>query len=227
VPNDRDEAKEMNQQNFAAMREAMVANQLRTVAVNDPRVIVALKSVAREAYVPADRAQLAYIDGAIPLGNGRALNTPLATARLITAAHAQPGERVLLIGAATGYAAAVLAELGAHVTALEEDDALAAAARANLARYTDVRIVTGALAKGSLKHGPYSVILVDGAVHHLPDTLVAQLAVGGKLVSGVVDNGVTRLASGCKTSGGFGLEPFLDAACVILPGFNQPEGFRF
>ncbi len=216
----------MNQQNFAAMREAMIASQLRTVAVDDPRVIAALKAVPREVYVPDGRTNLAYVDNAIPLGSDRALNLPLATARLITEAKVQPDHLVLLIGAATGYAAAVLGQLAAQVVAVE-GVALAATARANLADMPNIVVVSGALNAGDTARGPYDVILIDGAIEQLPDGLLAQLKVGGRLVAGVIERGVTRLASGYKTAGGFRLVPFLDTACVALPGFAKPKEFTF
>ena len=122
----------MGDLDFSMMRAAMVSNQLRTNNVGDPRIIAAMETVARERFVPVDRAALAYVDVPIPLGNGRALNAPLATARLITESGVKPGEKVLLVGSATGYAAALLAQLGAIVTALEVDDALIATAKASL-----------------------------------------------------------------------------------------------
>ncbi len=101
----------MTEQNFEPMRRAMVASQLRTTGVNDPRVIAAMGEVARERFVPAERAALAYADATVPLANGRALNPPMALGRLLTEAQLQGDERALVIGAATGYAAAVLARL--------------------------------------------------------------------------------------------------------------------
>jgi protein-L-isoaspartate(D-aspartate) O-methyltransferase len=107
-----------------AQRRAMVSSQLRTSAVSDTRVIAAMASVPREAFLPPEAAAMAYRDTAIPIGAARAANTPLAIGRLLTAAELEPEDRVLLIGAAGGYAAAVLAGLVAHVTAVESDPAL-------------------------------------------------------------------------------------------------------
>lgn len=205
----------------------MVSGQLRTNNVSDPRIVAALEAVARERFVPAERAALAYVDVPVPLAGGRALNTPLATARLIAESGVKPGERVLLVGAATGYAAAVLAELGAMVTALEVDEALAACARKVLGKAPGITVVAGPLEAGWRKRAPYDVILVDGAVEMLPATFAAQLAVDGRLLTGLVDNGVTRLALGRRAGQEVSLVAFADLEAVRLPGFSAPSGFSF
>jgi protein-L-isoaspartate(D-aspartate) O-methyltransferase len=210
-----------------AMRHAMVASQLRTNAVSDQRVVAAMARIAREDFMPAGRGDLAYRDTAIPLGGGRAANPPMATGRLLTEAMLEADDRVLLIGAATGYTAAVLAAIVTEVTAVESDAALLALARAALATTPRVRLVEGSLAQGAPDAAPYSVLVVDGAVEALPAALVEQVAVGGRVVTGLVDRGVTRLASGRRTAGGFALQPFVDGECVVLPGFAAPPRFSF
>jgi protein-L-isoaspartate(D-aspartate) O-methyltransferase len=207
---------------FSAMRAAMVSNQLRTNKVSDPRIVAAMKAVARERFVPAERAALAYIDVPIPLANGRALNSPLVTARLIAEAGIEPGEKVLLVGAATGYAAALLAELGAKLTALEVDVSLSA-----IGKSAGISSVTGPLEAGWRKNAPYDVILIDGAVEGIPTAIAAQLADGGRLLTGLVDKGVTRLALGRKSGTGVGLVSFADLEAVRLPGFAPPASFSF
>lgn len=209
------------------MRAAMVSNQLRTNNVSDPRIVSAMEAVAREDFVPAERASLAYIDLPIPLGNGRALNAPLATARLIAESGVRAGERVLLVGAATGYAAALLARLGAEVTALEEDAALLSVAKKALGDAAGISLVSGPLSAGWRKGGPYDVILVDGAIEAVPESFAAQLTAAGRILTGLVDNGVTRLASGHKAGKTVGLVAFADIEIVRLPGFASPEVFRF
>jgi protein-L-isoaspartate(D-aspartate) O-methyltransferase len=210
-------------QNFNSMRRAMVASQLRTTAVNDARVVEAMGAVPRERYVPAERASLAYVDTLVPLGGGRALNPPMATGRLLTAAELRPTDRALVVGAATGYAPAVLARLVATVVALEVDPALptSGALAANVER------VNGPLEAGWSASAPYDVILIDGAVEAIPDALVAQLAEGGRLVAGLIERGVTRLVLGRRAAGGFGVTAFADAESALLPGFAAPPAFRF
>ncbi len=216
----------MNEANFEAMRAAMVSNQLRTSAVSDTRVVDAMRAVPREAFMPADRAELAYIDTPVPVGEGRAINPPLVTGRLLTALAPRAGERVLVVGAATGYAAAVLAELGLDVTALEENAALADFARGALAD-RGVTVVTGPLAEGWSAAAPYDVILIDGAIERLSDALAGQLADGGRIAAAIVERGVTRLASGRKVGVSLVLDDFADSEAVSLPGFAVPAGFVF
>ena len=210
-----------------AMRHAMVTSQLRTNAVSDARVVAAMASIPREDFLPADARRLAYRDTVIPVGGGRAVNTPMATGRLLTQAELDPTDHVLLIGAAGGYTAAVLAELVARVTAVESDPALLAIAGAALADLANVTLIDAPLRDGAPAHAPYDVLIIDGAVEQLPAALLAQVRDGGRVASGVVEHGVTRLAAGRKTAGGFGLVPFADSECVALPGFAAPSGFRF
>ncbi|MBX3593841.1 protein-L-isoaspartate O-methyltransferase [Sphingomonas sp.] len=206
-------------------REAMVASQLRTSGVSDARVVAAMNEVAREDYVPERHRGLAYRDRPLPLGGGRMQNPPLATGLLLTQAGIAAGDRVLIVGAAGGYAAAIAAKLGAKVIALESDGELAARARAALGGVADV--AEGPLMAGWPAGAPYDVLIVDGAVEVLPDALVAQVRVGGRIVAGLLERGVTRLAAGVRTEGGFGLTAFADSECAVLPGFEAPQGFRF
>lgn len=212
---------------MAPMRHAMVASQLRTNAVSDARVVAAMAAVPRERFLPADVAALAYRDTAVPLGRGRAQNVPIATGRLLNEAALLPADRVLLIGAAGGYTAAVLAALVAEVTAVECDPDLAARARTALADHPAVTVVEGPLEQGHAPGAPYDVLVIDGAVEAVPAAIVAQLAPGARAVGGLIDRGVTRLAAGRRSPGGFALLPFADVDCVALPGFARPRSFTF
>jgi protein-L-isoaspartate(D-aspartate) O-methyltransferase len=217
----------MSQPSLEAMRHAMVASQLRPNAVNDPRVVAAMDRVPREAFLPAGAADLAYRDTAVPLGHGRFQNVPIATGRLLTEAFLEPTDRVLLIGAAGGYTAAVLAQLVASVVAVESDAEMASLARAALAGTPAVTVVQGPLEAGHAAGAPYDVLVIDGSVEQVPDAIVSQVRSGGRAVAGIIDRGVTRLTSGRRTAGGFGLVPFADIECVALPGFSRPKPFSF
>ena len=219
-------ATQLREASFAEMRAAMVDCQLRTNDVIDPAVVAAMGQVPRERFVPADMAALAYIDRPVPLGGGRRLNPPLVTARLLVAAEVAAGHNVLLIGAATGYAAALLARLGAVVTAVESDAALAQLADTELGGQ-NVTLVTGPLADGAPANAPYDCIFIDGAVEHVPASLTAQLAEGGVLVCALRDGPVTQLARGIKVAGAVSLRPFADMDAAALPGFAQPRPFTF
>jgi protein-L-isoaspartate(D-aspartate) O-methyltransferase len=217
----------MNQQSFTTMRRAMVESQLRTSNVNDPAVIRAILALPRELFVPVERQAAAYADRAVPLGNGRALNPPLATARLLVAANLTAGQTVLLIGAATGYAAALLAALGVQVVAVESDPALAATARERLASASAVTVVEGPLAAGHPASAPYDLLFIDGAVEEVPESLWEQVKPGGRAVFARAESGVTRLCAGVRSTGGHGAGSFADAEAVILPGFASPRPFQF
>ncbi|WP_254784451.1 protein-L-isoaspartate O-methyltransferase [Sphingomonas sp. OK281] len=209
------------------MRHAMVASQLRTNAVNDQRVVAAMARVPREQFMPADVRSIAYRDTAIPLGGGRYANLPMATGRLLTEAYLTATDRVLLIGAATGYTAAVLSEIVGSVVAVESDPALLAVARTALAGVGNVELVEGPMAEGHPGRAPYDVLIVDGAIDSVPDALIAQVRTDGRVAAGIAERGLTRLASGRKTDGGFALVAFVDVECVTLPGFETPKPFKF
>lgn len=217
----------MTEQNYEQMRRAMVASQLRTTGVDDPRVLAAMGAVPRERFVPPERRALAYADAVVPLGGVRALNPPMALGRMLTEARLRGPERALVIGAATGYSAAVLVRLVASVTALEQDEALAAFAREALADTPGIELVQGPLEAGWPAGAPFDFILIDGAVEEVPEAIVAQLADGGEAALALLDEGVTRLCVGRVAGGAFGTNCFTDAAAAILPGFAKPGLFRF
>jgi protein-L-isoaspartate(D-aspartate) O-methyltransferase len=210
----------VTEQNYSSMRAAMVESQLRTSDVGDQRVIAVMAKVPREDFVPTDRRAMAYVDRPIPLAGGRALNPPLVTGRLLNEAQVVPGDKVLLIGAATGYAAALLVELGAQVTAVEEEGGPEMAV-------ADVALVRGALAAGAPDGAPYDVLFIDGALEEVPATLVQQLGEDARVVTGIADRGVTRLSSGRVIGGVLGLSSLVDIEMVVLPGFGAPKGFKF
>ena len=216
----------MSDQTFDQMRRAMVVSQLRTTAVNDPRVLAAMGEVPRERFVPRENASLAYADRAIPLGQGRALNPPMVIGRLLTEARVGSGDRVLLIGAGTGYSAELLGRLAGSVVAVEQDRALLAQAREAVTA-SNVRLIEGDLAVGWADGAPYDLIVIDGAVEEVPPALIDQLAEGGRLAAVIVERGVTRLAIGRRAGGGFGMSSFADAASVVLPGLARVVEFSF
>jgi protein-L-isoaspartate(D-aspartate) O-methyltransferase len=211
---------------YQPMRRAMIASQLRTTGVDDPRVLAAMDAVPRERFVPEERVALAYADTLVPLGGGRELNPPMTIGRLLTEAAPRPDDRALVVGAATGYSAALLARLVGSVIALEEDPALAARAKAALAGSAIV-VIEGPLARGYAKAAPYDLILIDGAVELVPDALIAQLRDGGRLAAAILDEGVTRIAIGRKAGEGFGMVSVADAAAAVLPGFAPARAFTF
>ncbi len=217
----------MGQENFKEMRKAMVVSQLRTTDVSDPRVIAAMADVARELFVPAANRSIAYSDRGVGIGEGRALNTPLATGLMINAANIRSDDHVLIIGAATGYTAAVVSKLAGSIVALEQSAKLVSKAKTNLADIENVSVEKGKLAEGFAKGTPYSVILVDGVVEQISEALKDQLAEDGRLVAAISDAGVSRLVLGRKAGGVVGYQFFADCGGCALPGFEKPKGFEF
>ena len=217
----------MGQENFTEMRKAMVVSQLRTSDVNDPRVIAAMNAVPREDFVPAFNRSVAYADRGVSVGEGRMLNAPLTTGLLVNAAEFRKTDNVLLIGAATGYTAAVIAKLAGSVVAVEQSAKLAATAKANLAELTNVTVENGAHADGFAKGAPYDVIIIDGIAACISQALVDQLDNNGRLVAPIMEGGVARLAIGRKAAGAIGYQHFSDCGGVMLPGFEQEKSFIF
>ena len=207
---------------YALARDTMIDSQLRPEGVNDPAVIAAMRKVARERFVPEDVRPLAYMDRAVPLGNGRFLPPAAPLGLLLTQLAPQAGERALVVGAGTGYSAAVLTEIGLDVVAVESDEGLAKAAGGQ-----GFKVVTGPLDSGHKKGAPYDLLLIDGAVEHIPEGLVAQLKDGGRFGAAVLENGVSRLVVGRYAAGSFGYYSISDATVPPLPGFQRPRSFIF
>jgi protein-L-isoaspartate(D-aspartate) O-methyltransferase len=169
---------------FAALREAMVERQLEARGIADRRLLDAFRAVPRELFVPEEMRALAYEDGPVPIEAGQTISQPYIVALMIEAAEVGPGERVLEIGAGSGYAAAILARIGGEVLTIERHPELAALARARLAALgcANVRIVEGDGSAGLPAEGPFEAILVAASGRHVPKALVDQLTVGGSLV---------------------------------------------
>jgi len=214
---------------FAVQRLNMVNNQLRPNRIVDPRVTAAFEAVPRELFVPEALRGSAYVDEDIPLGNGRHLTEPTVLGRLIQAAGIGPQDRVLIVGAGTGYAAAVAAHLARHVVALESDERMVHAAKAVLARLglANVTVVRGPLADGHAEGGPYEAILLDGAVADVPPALPEQLAEGGRLAA-VVRQGAAGKARLYRREGAHVADVELfDSAVPLLPELRPAPQFVF
>jgi len=207
---------------FAAARAAMVENQLRPQGVTDPAVLDAMRRVKREKFLPSHTRPLAYVDRAVAIGDRRFLVAPAVLGQLLTQMRPEPGQRALVVGAGTGYSAAVLAGMGLEVTAVESDPVLIAAAREQKVGVTEAE-----LEAGDPKGASYDQILIDGAVEYIPDAIIDQLADGGCLGTALLDRGVTRLIVGRKSGGAFGYLSIGDAGVPALPGFSRPRSFTF
>ncbi len=217
----------------AQARAVMVDGYLRPNKVTDTRILDAMRDLPRERFVPPALSGLAHLDEDLPLGGGRVLMDPLITARLVQLATPHTGERALVVGAGTGYLAALLARCGVHVTALEEEERLLALARA---AYADpgcagvaqqVRLLAGPLLAGDPQGAPYDVIVVQGAVAAMPDAYAGQLGRGGRLVGVIADAAGGHGVLGELAGGRVRLRPAFDCATPLLPQLRPVPAFTF
>jgi protein-L-isoaspartate(D-aspartate) O-methyltransferase len=220
---------------FATARRMMVDGQVRTSDVTDLRLIAAMMEVPRERFLPAELADLAYVDldapasAAAPGAPVRRLLKPMVLAKLIQAAEITASDHVLDVGCATGYSSAVLARLAASVVALEEDPGLVQRAAANVRELGlgGIEVVAGRLAEGCPAQAPYDAIVLNGASEIVPKALLLQLKDGGRLV-GVVGRAPAAKAMLYRAVGGeCSGRPIFDAAAPLLPGFAAPPALVF
>jgi protein-L-isoaspartate(D-aspartate) O-methyltransferase len=216
--------------NFADARKCMVDSQIRPNRVTDPRILAAMRSIPRERFLPPGVQALAYADEDVPLGNNRFLMEPMVFARLLQAATLRQNERVLVVGAGTGYGAAVLAACGCRVTALEEDPALLAMAAKILATEAPgVTLVSGPLAAGWSAQAPYDLVLIEGAVPEIPPALAEQTQQESGRVMAVVNAGgrVSQAVIAEATPLGLGVSPLFDCATPAIPSLRKAPVFAF
>jgi protein-L-isoaspartate(D-aspartate) O-methyltransferase len=169
---------------FAEERERMVELQIAGRGVRDPAVLAAMRKVPRECFVSDVQADVAYDDGPLPIGEGQTISQPYVVAVMTEAVRLKPGDRVLEIGTGSGYAAAVLAVIVAEVYTIERIESLAERARRRLADlgYANVHVRYGDGSLGWPEHAPYDAIVVTAGGPDVPRSLLAQMAIGGRLV---------------------------------------------
>jgi protein-L-isoaspartate(D-aspartate) O-methyltransferase len=188
----------------ATARKAMIDSQLRVSGVNEEWVLAAFANTPREAFVPAQASGHAYIDRAIPLGDGHALPAPLVHGRMLSEAVPVAADKVLLVSCGSDYLAALVRPLAGKVDVVSAADAVTR--------------------KGK---GAYTLLLIDGAIEHLPAGLAAELAEGGRIVTGLVERGVTRLAAGRMLGGQAALLPLAEIGIPVLAEFAAPKSWSF
>jgi protein-L-isoaspartate(D-aspartate) O-methyltransferase len=199
-------------------RARMVSDQLLGRDVRDERVLEAMGTVPREAFVPARERDLAYRDGPLAIGAGQTISQPYMVARMAELLHVARGDRVLEVGTGSGYAAAILAELGCRVTTIEREPGLAAEARTRLAAlgYADrVDVRTGDGSLGLPAEAPWDGIVVAAAAPEVPDALREQLADGRRLVIPVGSRREQLLM--VVERHGAEWQETSDGACVFVP----------
>lgn len=190
---------------YSAARKAMIDSQLRTSGVNEPFVLERMAAVAREDFVPAASRAVAYIDRAIPLDNGRRLAAPLFYGMVLAEAKPTAEDRVLVVDSGAGYLPELLRPLVAAVEVIAPEEAVAA----------------------NRKKGDFTLLVIDGAVEALPAPLIKRLEAGARVVTGLVANGVTRLAIGRRSGDDVALLPLAEIGIPRLGEFDQPKGWSF
>lgn len=219
---------------FATARRNMVDGQIRPSSVTDWRIIDVMRTVPRDAFVPANQRDLAYLDLDLDVsGQGavkRCLLRPAVTGRLLQAANLQLSDRVLVVGCATGYLAALAAKLAGRIVATESDAGLANQARDILQRlggFGNVDVVTAPAAEGAATHGPYHAIILNGATEILPTALYQQLHNGGRLIGIFALERTARAEIVTRSDDDFGHRALFDVSAPLLPGLQRAAGFVF
>jgi protein-L-isoaspartate(D-aspartate) O-methyltransferase len=222
---------------FAIARQKMVDGQVRPSDVTDIRIIDAMLAVPREAFVPLGQRAMAYLDidldvsgpSETGLSEKRYLIKPVVTAKMLQAAEIRDADNVLVVGCATGYAAAIVAKLAARVTATEGDASLAAKAKDVLAGlgFANVTVRAAAAAEGDAANAPYDVIMLNGATEVAPAGLYRQLKDGGRLVGVFAMMQPQRATLVTHSHGDFGTRALFDVAVPVLPGLGRLPAFIF
>lgn len=212
---------------FAARRTMMVDTQVRPSDVTKFPIIEAMLAVPREAYVPAALREAAYVGENLALPGGRVMLDPRTLAKMLDALDIVPTDLVLDLGACGGYSTAVIARLCEAVVALEEDTSLAAEAESTLAEHgvDNAAVVTGALAEGAARHGPYDVIVVEGAAEQVPPAVLDQLKEGGRIGCLFMEGALGLCRIGRKVDGAVDWRFAFNAAAPVLDGFAREPTF--
>ena len=214
----------------AAARRNMVSGQIRTNRVTDERLIESMEDIPRERFVPHAKRGVAYVDEDVEIAPGRYLMEPMVLARLAQEANVAADDVVLDIGCGTGYATAVISRLAGTVIALDVDGSLADEAERTLSAVgaDNAIVVTGPLAEGYASQAPYDVMLLGGAVDHLPQALADQLAEGGRIVGVLREaGGVGQATLWARHRGALSSRCLFEASLPPLPGIARPVRFEF
>lgn len=211
---------------FAAARHAMTESQIRTSDVTDLALLKAFRSTPRENFVPKSQQALAYADAHVTTSEGRVMVRPRDFAKLVHALDVQPSDIVLDVACGRGYSTAILAGIADTVVGLDSSEESVSRATDNLtgAEVTNAAVVQGDLTNGAKAHGPFDVILVNGAVETVPQGWLDQLADGGRLGVVVLEGGVGRATVFTRSGDSVGDRVVFDSNVPALPEYAaEPE----
>ncbi|OUD10540.1 protein-L-isoaspartate O-methyltransferase [Marivivens niveibacter] len=212
---------------YSTRRTMMVDTQIRPSDVTKFPIIDAMLSVPREAYVPDDQREAAYVGENLPLSAGRVVLEPRTLAKMLDALDLQANEVVLDIACGLGYSTAVLAHMVDFVAAVEDDETRAEEAQSILSEQgvDNAAVIAGPLTEGAAKSGPYDVIILQGAVEVLPDALLSQLKEGGRIAALFAEGELGTVRVGYKLDGRINWRMAFNANAPVLPGFEQKASF--
>ncbi|WP_319824423.1 protein-L-isoaspartate O-methyltransferase family protein [Thalassovita sp.] len=212
---------------YATRRTMMVDTQVRPSDVTRFPIIDAMLAVPREDFVPADKLEAAYVGDNVSLGGNRVVLEPRTLAKMLDSLDINPDELVMDLGCGLGYSAAVIARMAAAVVAVEEVDSLAEDAQAALSRAgaDNVILHAGPVAEGAAAHGPYDVIVVQGAVEHMPEAILSQLKEGGRIAALFVEGELGIVRIGYKIDGQMNWRFAFNAGAPVMPGFERHRAF--
>jgi protein-L-isoaspartate(D-aspartate) O-methyltransferase len=212
---------------FAKLRTMMVDTQVRPSDVTKFPIIEAMLTIARENFVPTSQRAAAYVGNDIALGNGRVVLDARVFAKMLDALDIQNDELVLDIGAGLGYSSAVIARMAQAVIAVEQNADLAAEAQKALsdAGADNVVIETADLAVGAPQHGPYDVVVLQGAVQEIPAAILDQVKDGGRICAIFIDGTLGIVRIGYKVKGKMSWRMVFNATAPVLPGFEAQNDF--
>jgi len=185
-------------------RKAMIDSQLRTSGVNEEFVLGRMNAVAREDFVPDGQRSMAYIDRAIALGDGHYLASPVVHGMMLTESAPNANDSVLIVDSGSGYFAELISPLVKDVTRASIEEALSESAKTT-----------------------HSLVVVEGAIESIPDSLASRIADNGRIVTGIVERGVTRLAVGRKIAGTVSMQAVADIGIPVLHEFDAPKSWSF
>lgn len=212
---------------YAARRTMMVDTQIRPSDVTKFPIIDAMLTVSREAFLPGSLKEAAYVGENLDLGQGRVMLEPRTLAKILDALDIRSDDLVMDLGCGYGYSSAVAARMAEAVIAVESIPDMAKEARTTLSEQNADNVILheGSLTEGAAEHGPYDVIMIQGAVEHLPDAIAQQLKEGGRIACLFAEEALGVVRIGYKIDGQINWRFAFNAGAPVIDGFQHQAAF--